>query len=82
MLYDVVTSTGGNVVTGVSLNDAKRFLRAYCEGFDWNPALKVELKGWVVYGSIRGKEPFNLWWFVERKMKYNEQRPMLNGKKY
>ncbi len=58
MLYDVVTSTGGNVVTGVSLNDAKRFLRAYCEGFDWNPALKVELKGWVVYGSIRGKEPF------------------------
>lgn len=24
----------------------------------------------------------DLWWFVERKMKYNEQRPMLNGKKY
>ena len=24
----------------------------------------------------------DLWWFVERKMKYNEQRPKLNGKKY
>lgn len=24
----------------------------------------------------------DLWWFVQRKMKYNEQRPMLNGKKY
>lgn len=24
----------------------------------------------------------DLWWFVEKKMKYNEQRPMLNGKKY
>lgn len=24
----------------------------------------------------------DLWWFVERKMKYNEQRPMLNEKKY
>lgn len=24
----------------------------------------------------------DLWWFVEQKMRYNEQRPMLNGKKY
>lgn len=24
----------------------------------------------------------DLWWFVERKMKYNELRPKLNGKKY
>ena len=24
----------------------------------------------------------DLWWFVERKMKYNEQRPKLKGKKY
>lgn len=28
-------------------------------------------------GSDKG-----LWWFVERKMRYNELRPMLNGKKY
>lgn len=24
----------------------------------------------------------DLWWFVEQKMRYNELRPMLNGKKY
>lgn len=24
----------------------------------------------------------DLWWFVEQKMKYNELRPMLNGKRY
>lgn len=24
----------------------------------------------------------DLWWFVDQKMKYNELRPMLNGKKY
>ena len=24
----------------------------------------------------------DLWWFVEKKMQFNEQRPMLNGKKY
>lgn len=24
----------------------------------------------------------DLWWFVENKMRFNEQRPMLNGKKY
>ena len=24
----------------------------------------------------------DLWWFVKQKMRYNEQRPMLNGKKY
>ena len=24
----------------------------------------------------------DLWWFVEKKMAYNELRPMLNGKKY
>lgn len=25
---------------------------------------------------------FHLWWFVEQKMRYNELRPRLNGKKY
>lgn len=24
----------------------------------------------------------DLWWFVKQKMRYNEQRPILNGKKY
>lgn len=24
----------------------------------------------------------DLWWFVEKKMRFNKQRPMLNGKKY
>lgn len=28
------------------------------------------------------KSDKDLWWFVERKMRYNELRPMLNGKKY
>ena len=33
------------------------------------------------FGMLTGSDK-DLWWFVERKMKYNEQRPMLNGKKY
>lgn len=33
------------------------------------------------FGMFTGSDK-DLWWFVERKMKYNEQRPMLNGKKY
>ena len=33
------------------------------------------------FGMLTGSDK-DMWWFVERKMKYNEQRPMLNGKKY
>lgn len=33
------------------------------------------------FGMLTGSDK-DLWWFVERKMKYNEQRPKLNGKKY
>lgn len=33
------------------------------------------------FGMFTGSDK-DLWWLVERKMKYNEQRPMLNGKKY
>ena len=33
------------------------------------------------FGMFTGSDK-DLWWFVERKMKYNEQRPKLNGKKY
>lgn len=34
------------------------------------------------FGMFTGCDDKDLWWFVERKMKYNEQRPKLNGKKY
>ena len=33
------------------------------------------------FGVMTGSDK-DLWWFVERKMKYNELRPKLNGKKY
>ena len=33
------------------------------------------------FEKITGSDK-DLWWFVEKKMKYNEQRPKLNGKKY
>lgn len=33
------------------------------------------------FGMFTGSDK-DLWFFVERKIKYNEQRPMLNGKKY
>ena len=33
------------------------------------------------FGMLTGSDK-DLWWFVERKMKYNEEGPMLNGKKY
>lgn len=33
------------------------------------------------FGLLTGSTK-DLWWFVEKKMKYNEQRPMRNGKKY
>lgn len=34
------------------------------------------------FDKMTGGSDCDLWWFVEKKMKYNEQRPMLNGKKY
>lgn len=33
------------------------------------------------FGMFTGCEK-DLWWFVEKKMRFNKQRPMLNGKKY
>lgn len=33
------------------------------------------------FGVMTGSDK-DLWWFVERKMKYNKLRPKLNGKKY
>lgn len=33
------------------------------------------------FGILTGSDK-DLWWFVEQKMRYNELRPKLNGKKY
>ena len=33
------------------------------------------------FGKMTGSDK-DLWWFVEKKMQYNELRPKLNGKKY
>lgn len=33
------------------------------------------------FKKITGRD-YDLWWFVKQKMKYNELRPKLNGKKY
>lgn len=33
------------------------------------------------FAEITGGD-YDLWWFVEQKMQYNELRPKLNGKKY
>lgn len=33
------------------------------------------------FGKMTGSDK-DLWWFVERKMRYNDLRPRLNGKKY
>lgn len=33
------------------------------------------------FGMFTGSDK-DLWWFVAKKMQYNEHRPMLNGKKY
>ena len=57
MLYNVITFTGKAVID-VSLYDAKRFLRAYYEGLCLNPAVKAKLQGWMVFGSVRGGEPY------------------------
>lgn len=34
------------------------------------------------FDEITGGSDCDLWWFVEQKMRYNELRPMLNGKRY
>ena len=33
------------------------------------------------FGKMTGSDK-DLWWFVEKKMRYNDLRPRLNGKKY
>ena len=34
------------------------------------------------FDKLTGGSDCDLWWFVKQKMRYNEQRPMLNGKRY
>ena len=34
------------------------------------------------FGNMTGGSDCDLWWFVEQKMRYNDLRPRLNGKKY
>ena len=34
------------------------------------------------FDKLTGGSDHDLWWFVKQKMRYNELRPMLNGKKY
>jgi len=34
------------------------------------------------FDKLTGGSDCDLWWFVEQKMRYNEQRPKFNGKKY
>ena len=34
------------------------------------------------FDKMTGGSDCDLWWFVKQKMRYNEQRPMLNSKKY
>lgn len=34
------------------------------------------------FDKMTGGSECDLWWFVKQKMRYNEQRPMLNGKRY
>lgn len=34
------------------------------------------------FDEITGGSDCDLWWFVKQKMRYNELRPKLNGKKY
>lgn len=34
------------------------------------------------FDKMTGGSDSDLWWFVKQKMRYNEQRPMLNGKRY
>lgn len=66
MLYNVITFTGKAVI-GVSLYDAKRFLRAYYEGLCLNLAVKAKLQGWMVFGSVRGGQPFIMAHIVRSK---------------
>ena len=34
------------------------------------------------FEKMTGGSECDLWWFVKQKMRYNEHRPILNGKKY
>ena len=34
------------------------------------------------FDKMTSGSDYDLWWFVKQKMRYNEQRPMLNSKKY
>lgn len=34
------------------------------------------------FEKMTGGSDCDLWWFVKQKMRYNEQRPILNGKRY
>ena len=62
-----------------------RFMCFFSDALDENctgPGIIVLLCVFsACFGMFTGSDK-DLWWFVERKMKYNEQRPKLNGKKY
>lgn len=55
-------------------------------GFDWNYIRTCIYN--IIYiledcfGEITGGSDCDLWWFVKKKMQYNDLRPILNGKKY
>nr|DAM60521.1 MAG TPA: hypothetical protein [Caudoviricetes sp.] len=36
----------------------------------------------VYFGMFTGCDDKDLWWFVEKKMRFNKQRPKFDGKKY
>jgi hypothetical protein len=46
------------------------------EGIGWSIVIYSEC-----FEKMTGSDK-DLWWFVEQKMRYNDLRPRLNGKKY
>ncbi len=54
-------------------------------GFDWNDLqtciYNIMYILYDCFEKMTGRD-YDLWWFVEQKMQYNELRPKLNGKKY
>lgn len=59
----------------------------YALGFYYDRyALEVGINNLILiysecFGKMTGSDK-DLWWFVEQKMRYNDLRPRLNGKKY
>ena len=57
MLYNVITFTGKAVID-VSLYDAKRFLRAYYDIYSRKPDFRAKMRGYKVWVSKYGGEPY------------------------